>query len=107
MRCLIRDQKKSSKWANSQTFDLCLGSGSVGSATFWLPGSGLGFAKICGSTDPNPRVKISTKNFNRKSFSFKTQICNVKKESVSHILHILISIRFIQLFTIYRNEQYD
>jgi len=36
----------------------CLGSGSgsVGSARFWLPGSGS--AKICGSTDPDPRGKI-------------------------------------------------
>ena len=38
----------------------CLGSGSVGSARFWLLGSGS--AKICGSTDPDPRDKISTKN---------------------------------------------
>jgi len=37
----------------------CLGSGSVGSARFWFPGSG--FAKICGSTDPDTRGKISTK----------------------------------------------
>ena len=28
----------------------------------WLPGFGSGFAKICGSTDPDPRGKISTKN---------------------------------------------
>ena len=35
----------------------CLGSGSVGSARLWLPGSGS--AKICGSTDPDPRGKIS------------------------------------------------
>jgi len=31
----------------------CLGSGS---GRFWLPGSGS--AKICGSTDPDPRGKI-------------------------------------------------
>ena len=37
----------------------CLGSGFVGSARFWLPGSG--YAKICGSTDPDP--KTETKNF--------------------------------------------
>ena len=37
----------------------CLGSGSVGFAGFWLPGSGS--AKTCGSTDPDPRGKISTK----------------------------------------------
>ena len=44
----------------------CLGSGfgSVGSARFWLPGSGS--AKICGSKDPDPRGKISTKNCKKK-----------------------------------------
>ena len=42
----------------------CLGSGSVGSARFWLPGSGS--AKICGCTDPNPRDKISAKNYQKK-----------------------------------------
>ena len=49
-------------------FRQCLGSGSgsVGSARFWLPGSG--FAKICGSTDPDPRGKISTKNCKKKKF---------------------------------------
>ena len=36
-----------------------LGSGSVGPARFWLPGSGS--AKKCGFTDPDPRGKISTK----------------------------------------------
>jgi len=35
------------------------GSGSVGSARFWLPGSGS--AKILRSTDPDPRGKISAK----------------------------------------------
>ena len=44
----------------SFSFKQCLGSGSVGSARFWLPGSGS--AKIYGSTDPDPRGKISTKN---------------------------------------------
>ena len=38
----------------------CLGCGSVGSAIFWLLGSG--FAKRCGFTDPDPRGKISIKN---------------------------------------------
>ena len=38
----------------------CLGCGSVGSARFWLPGSRS--AKICGSTDPDPKGKKSTKN---------------------------------------------
>ena len=46
----------------------CLGSGFVGSARFWLPGSG--YAKICGSTDPDPdpRGKISIKNCKKKPF---------------------------------------
>jgi len=48
-----------------ETKDQCLGSGSVGSARFWLPGSGS--AKICGSTDPDPRGKISTKNCKKKT----------------------------------------
>jgi len=44
----------------------CLGSGSVGSARFWLPASGS--AKICGSMDPDPRgikyrPKTAKKNF--------------------------------------------
>ena len=42
----------------------CLGSGSVGSARLWLPGSGS--AKLCGSTDLDPRGKILTKNCNKK-----------------------------------------
>ena len=33
----------------------CLGSRSIGSARFWLPGSGSGYAKICGSTDSDPK----------------------------------------------------
>ena len=43
----------------------CLGSGSVGSARFWLPGSGS--AKICGSTDPGG--KISTKSCKKNFLS--------------------------------------
>ena len=42
----------------------CLGSGSVGSARFWFPGSWS--AKICGSTDP--RGKILTKNCKENPF---------------------------------------
>jgi len=42
--------------------------GSVGSARFWLSGSGS--SKICGSTDPDPRGKISTKNC-KKNFLFQ------------------------------------
>ena len=33
----------------------------VGCARFWLPGFGSGSAKICGSTDPDPRVKNQPK----------------------------------------------
>ena len=44
----------------------CLGCGSVGSARFWLPGSRS--AKICGSTDPDPRGKKSTKNCKKKTY---------------------------------------
>ena len=36
----------------------------LGSARFWLPGCGS--AKICRSTDPDPRGKISTKNCKKK-----------------------------------------
>ena len=58
--------------SDSQRYPLnqCLGSGSVGSARFWLPGSGS--AKICGSADPNPRGSISTKC--KTNFTLKTQI---------------------------------
>jgi len=47
----------------------CLGSGSVGSARFWPPGSKSGSAKICGSMDPDPRGKISTKNDKKNFYS--------------------------------------
>ena len=48
---------------DDNTYHQCLGSGSgsVGSPRFWLPGSGS--AKICGSTDPDPKGKKTTKNF--------------------------------------------
>ena len=49
---------------NYETIKQCLGSGSVGFARFWPPGSGS--AKICGSTDPDPIGKISTKNCKKK-----------------------------------------
>ena len=56
--------------AKPRDFEQCLGSGSgsgsVGSARFWLPGTGSGSAKICGSTDPDPRGKISTKTAKKK-----------------------------------------
>ena len=56
----------------------CLGSGSVGSARFWLPGSES--AKICGSTAPDQRGKISTKNWKKNFFTPKTQIWTFEKE---------------------------
>ena len=43
----------------------CLGSGSIGSSRFWLTGS----AKICGSTDPDPRGKLWTKNCKKNCYS--------------------------------------
>jgi len=55
----------------------CLGSGSVRSERFWLPGSGSGSAKICGSTDPDLRGKISTKNCKKNLFYSKTPIPNL------------------------------
>ena len=59
-----------------KAWNQCLGygSGSVGSARFWLPGSGS--AKICGSTDPDPRGKISIKNYKKKLFYSKTPNLN-------------------------------
>ena len=48
------------KSVNATTCKQCLGSGSVGSTIFWLAGSES--AKICGSTDPDPRGKKTTKN---------------------------------------------
>ena len=54
-----RQRTLSGLWTNSLKglliyyYKQCLGSGS---ARFWLPGSGS--AKICGSTDPDPRGKI-------------------------------------------------
>ena len=51
----------------SCSVEQCLGS--VGSARFWLPGSGS--AKTCGSTNPDPRGKISTKNCKKKLITLK------------------------------------
>ena len=50
----------------------------LGSARFWLPGSGS--AKICGSTVP-PRGKISTKMC-KKNLHFKTQISTSEKNEI-------------------------
>ena len=49
-------------------FKKILGMQCLGSARFWLPGSGSGSAKICGSTDPDPRGQKSTKNCKKKTF---------------------------------------
>ena len=56
----------------------CLGPGSVGLARFGLPGSGS--AKICGSTDPDPRSKISTKNSKENFFYSQPKFELFKKE---------------------------
>ena len=61
----------------------CLGSGSVGSPRFWLSESGS--AKICGSTYPDPRGKISTKNCNKQNLTLKAQIWNIEKRELIQI----------------------
>jgi len=58
--------------SSSYATEQCLGSVSVGSARFCLPGSGS--TKIYGSTDPDPRGKISTKKCEKKNFTPKIQI---------------------------------
>ena len=55
----------------------CLGSGSVGSARFWLPGSGS--AKICGSTDPDPKSKYQPKTATKKILLSKSKSELLKK----------------------------
>ena len=67
------------------TFTQCLGSGSVGSARFWLPGSGSGSgsAKICGSTDPNPKGKKQQKTAKKNLFllqNHKSELLKNKKD---------------------------
>jgi len=49
----------------------------LGFARFLPPGSG--FAKICGSTDPDPRGKISTKKYKKNFLILKTQITVKRK----------------------------
>ena len=57
--------------------------GSVGSVRFWLPGSGSGSSKICRSTDPDPRGKITTKNCKKKTFfTPKPQIWTFEKREI-------------------------
>ena len=52
----------------------------VGSARFWLPI--YGSAKICGSTDPEPRGKISTKNYKKKLLVLKPKSEVLKKREI-------------------------
>ena len=67
-KSIFLSKQKGLVWINEKlASNQCLGSGSVGSARFWLPGSGSG--KICGSTDPDSSGKISTKNCKKKLFS--------------------------------------
>ena len=61
-----------------RNFIKCLGSGSVGSARFWVPGSGTGSTKICGSTDPDP-----TKSCKKKT-TLKTQILTIEKRDLKN-----------------------
>ena len=68
----------------------CLGS--VGSGRFWLPGSGS--AKICGSSDPDPRGKISTKKLKKIFFYSETPIRNFKKREIIKISSFLNSSSF-------------
>ena len=58
------------------------GSGSVGSARFWHPESRSGSAKICGSTDPDKRGKISTKNCKKKILLSKPKSELLKKDKL-------------------------
>ena len=71
------------RWAlipiKSVRFNQCLGSGYVGSARLWLSGTGSG--KIWGSTDPDPRCKISTKNCKNKILSLNPNLNYWKKNS--------------------------
>ena len=59
-------------------FHRCLESGSVGSARFWLPGSGS--LKICESTDPEQRAKFQPKTEKKNFFTLKTQIWTFDKK---------------------------
>ena len=63
--------------SSSYATEQCLGSIFVGSARFCLPGSGS--TKICGSTDPDPRAKISTKKCEKKNLLLKFKSELLKK----------------------------
>ena len=69
------------------TWRQCLGSGSgsVGSARFWLPGSGS--AKICGSTNPDQGGKISTKNCKKTFLLLKPKSELLKKMEITKFPH--------------------
>ena len=60
----------------------CLGSGSgsMGSARFWLP-----LAKICGSMDQDSRGKISTKNCKKHFFLLKPKSLTFQKRKIIKI----------------------
>ena len=55
----------------------CFGSGSVGSVTFWLPGSG--HTKMCGSMDLDPRAKYQPKTERKKVLLSKPKSELLKK----------------------------
>ena len=64
---------------------------------FWLPGFGSGFAKICGSTDPDPMGKISTKNCKKKTFLLlkpKSELMKQKSGNLNEITWIRDRIHF-------------
>ena len=66
----------------------CLGSRfeSVGSARFWLPGSGSGPAKMCGFTNPELRPGQNVKQKLKKNcFTLKTQIKTIEKREIIKI----------------------
>jgi len=56
--------------------------GSVGSATFWLSGSG--YAKICGTPDPRAKYQSKTANKYHQLPKLKSELLN--KEIVKNFL---------------------
>ena len=70
-------------WKVQGTWNQCLESRSVGSARFWFPGSGS--AKICESTDPDPRDITSAKNYKKIFFTLYTQILTIEKREIIKI----------------------
>ena len=51
----------------------------------WLSGSGSGSAKICGSTDPDPRTKYQPKTTKKNFFTLKTLIWTIEKREIKKI----------------------